>query len=157
MEKYINNKTVFQDEIYTLFKDSITCQICQNILINPIMCLTCQDTFCKNCIDKKNGICPNKCNKPNFKQCPSKMDILTKLKFKCQKCKNDFYYNEVMKHQEYNCTTNNNASSINNGKIKQTKLQKLSIEEVDKYKKQGNEVTYISCKKEKLFYNGILI
>ena len=151
MEKYINNKTVIKNDLYNLFKDSVTCEICHNILINPLMCLQCQNAFCKNCIDKKNETCPNKCIEPNFKKCISKKDILSKLKFKCQKCQNEIYYDEVMKHQDDNCTTNNNLSSINNKKIKQSKLKKLSLEEVDKYKKKGNEITYITCKKKKSF------
>ena len=151
MEKYINNKTVIQDELYNLFKDAVTCQICQNILINPLMCLQCQNTFCKSCIDKNNETCPNNCNEPNFKKCSSKKDILSKLKFKCQKCQNEIYYDEVMKHQDNNCTPNNNLLSINNTKVKQSKLKKLSLEEVDKLKKKGNDIIYISCKKEKYF------
>ena len=150
MEKYINNKTVIKDEIYNKFKNSVTCQICQNILIDPLICFQCQKLFCKNCIDKNNATCPNKCNELYLKKYLRTTDILSKLKFKCYKCQKEIYYEEVMKHQDENCS-NNNSSNINDIKIRQTKLKKLSLEEINDFKRKGNEITYITCKKDKYF------
>ena len=153
MEKYINNKAVVKDDIYNLFKDSITCPLCKNILIEPLMCVKCQNSFCKTCIDnymKKNQSCPNKCDEPDFQKCLTKNDILSKLKFKCKKCENDIYYDEVIKHQE-TCTSEKNSTNNNNNNnniiTERKKIEKVTSEEVDIYKKSGNELTYMTGKK----------
>ena len=65
MEKYINEETIVKNEIYECFKDSIICPICLEIMIEPVICLECQNSFCKKCkeyLKKKGENCPNKCN-----------------------------------------------------------------------------------------------
>ena len=64
MEQYANENTIIKNEMYDFFKDSITCQICLELMIEPVICLGCQNTFCKKCIEnwkKKDGLCPLKC------------------------------------------------------------------------------------------------
>ena len=34
-------------DIFKLFDESVTCLICKNILINPVMCMNCQNVYCK--------------------------------------------------------------------------------------------------------------
>ena len=49
MEKFINEGTVVNNEIYQVFKDSVMCPICSNILIEPVICMKCQNSYCKRC------------------------------------------------------------------------------------------------------------
>ena len=46
MEKYINEGTVVDNDIYQAFKESVICPICTNILIEPVMCMKCQSQGC---------------------------------------------------------------------------------------------------------------
>ena len=78
----LSDAFLFCDEIYKIFKDSITCPLCINILINPVMCLVCQKTYCKRCIDnwsKNNKKCPNGYENPNYQRSILTNDILSKL------------------------------------------------------------------------------
>ena len=47
LRDYINDKTVIKDEIYKNFEYSVTCSICSEIMINPMMCMNCQTVYCK--------------------------------------------------------------------------------------------------------------
>ena len=69
VEKYVNEDTIVKNEIYDTFKESIICNICQKIMIEQVMCLKCQNTYCKKCIEDlktKGEGCPNHCDNPNF-------------------------------------------------------------------------------------------
>ena len=147
MDEYINNETIVKDSIYELFKNSATCELCHNIFINPIMCMKCQNSYCQKCIDnldKNNEICPNKCNEPTFNKSLSKNDILSKFKFKCRKCGIEYFYHEIKKHCEA-CNSSNIQSSVK--EKKGPKLKKITVDEIDKRKKEGIEVEYITGKK----------
>ena len=136
MDEVINTNTIIEDEIYTAFKDSVICPICKSILVEPQLCLKCQNNFCKKCIDKwseNNNECPNK----------------------CQKCEETYFYNEIKNHYE-NCTQKNFSrymskddtsfySEINEDNKK--KLEHISNEELSKLEKDGVEVTNIKGKK----------
>ena len=52
MEKYVNSNTIIKNEVYEAFKDSIICPFCSNLIIEPVICFSCQETFCKNCYKK---------------------------------------------------------------------------------------------------------
>ena len=57
------NRIIFKDlnNIQNLLTNVIQCKICMNILIDPVDCLYCNQTFCKNCINnylKTNKNCP---------------------------------------------------------------------------------------------------
>ena len=134
MEKYINNEIVIKNDIYDAFKDVINCSICQNILIEPVMCMNCQNNFCKKCIEKRN-IC-SQCGESNFGKNLGKQDILSKLTFKCIECGNKYLYDEAERHH---CISNLNSNP---------KMAKLSEQEINELKEQGIEVTNISSKKK---------
>ena len=47
----------------------LTCCICLELLDDPIMCTTCHQNFCNECIKKwkvNNNLCPLKCQFPNY-------------------------------------------------------------------------------------------
>ena len=147
MDEIINIDTIVKNDIYKLFQDSVICPICKSILVIPMICLKCQKTFCQKCIDdwsKTNEKCPNQCSEPNYQKSIGKNDILSKLKFKCKKCGGEYYYHEIRKHNE---TCNSSISSnSNNDDINNKRLKNISISEVDKLKKNGAEITYITSK-----------
>ena len=146
MEEYINNDTIIKDEIYNLFKDTITSPLCFSILINPVMCMKCQKVYCKKCIDnwcKEHPKCPNQCTDPNYQRSLGKNDILSKLKFKCEKCENIIEYDNAKKHFE-SCKMDKKGHS--NSSIEtpmKGKLTKISTEDIEKLEKEGNEITNI--------------
>ena len=141
MENYINEETVVNNEIYQVFKDSVICPICSNILINPMMCMKCQNVYCKKCSDdwsKKNDKCPNRCDNPNYQRSLEKNNILSKLKFKCEKCGEQIFYENVQKHVD-NCQPTKNIN------VRQRRMKKLKKEDIEKINKKGN-TTRITCK-----------
>ena len=118
------------------------------------MCMKCQNVFCKRCINdwtKKAENCPNRCSEPNYQRSIIKNEILSKLKFKCEKCGNNYKYDEAHKHlnscypgqikEEENIENNKNKITT-----KEPKFEKLSRDEIENLKKQGNDVTYITGK-----------
>jgi len=150
IEKYINEQTVVKSEIYLAFKEDVTCSICSKIIINPFMCMNCQNVYCKKCLDdwsKKDKRCPNRCANPNYKKSIEKSNTLSKLKFKCEKCGEEILYDNVKKHID-NCESNtiNEEININNNNDRVKRIKKVKRQEIDKTKKNGKPV-YITSKK----------
>ena len=152
MESYINNDTLIEDDIAKAFKSSVTCTLCKSILINPFMCMKCQNVYCKKCIDKwneQNKICPNKCDSPTYQNCVGKNDILSKLKFNCVGCGKEILYNDAENHHESCCPgkTSANLKEIKK-KIQATKksqnIKRIRPEEIEKLKNEGKDVNYIT-------------
>ena len=146
MEKYINDESVIKDVIYNTFKELITCPLCFNILIDQMMCMKCQNVYCKKCIDQwkeKDNKCLNRCENPNYQRSLGKKDILSKLKFKCLNCENEIEYEKIQTH--YNsCPDKNNLRK--KMKKKKSQFHRLSFEESSKLKKEGKDIIYITCK-----------
>ena len=106
IRKYINEKNIIKDEIYNSIKNSITCIICFDIIYEPMMCMKCQGVYCKDCINKwskEDKKCPNRCINPNYKNSIQISQLLTKIKFECEKCHSEIYYNEMEKHYFSKC------------------------------------------------------
>lgn len=110
LHDYMNKQYVVKSEYYKAVEDSVNCLICMDIIIDPIMCMKCQNVYCKKCIenwDRVNKICPIKCPSANYQKCRVKAEILNKLKFECKKCNNIIDYENMSKHVYSNCNTNN--------------------------------------------------
>lgn len=113
LRDYINDKTVIKDEIYKNFEYSVTCSICSEIMINPMMCMNCQTVYCKSCIDnwsKKSAYCTNRCKNTNYKKSILSQIFLSKLKFICQNCEKVINYDDMQAHSLIKCQ---NDSQIN--------------------------------------------
>ncbi len=91
----------------------VICTICQNIVYNPCSCNTCQNIFCKRCIDqwiKNSRKCPMRCNQSGFfvsQEIPKiTKNIINKIKLKCLKngegCNEPVSYENFFKHLK-NC------------------------------------------------------
>ena len=128
MEKYISEKNIVKNEVYELFKDNIICPVCNSLMIEPVICFSCQTTFCKNCSKnlKDNGDnCPNKCSVFNVNDVIGKNNLITKFKFKCiNGCGEEI---DIKNHYN-NCNPNN---------IKKIKV--LSKKQTEEYIKNNNE------------------
>ena len=82
LENYINEKNVVNQDFYNEIKDSIICPICKDLMINPMMCMNCQNCFCKKCIQNWASInkrCPNRCENPGYKRSIQINQLLTIL------------------------------------------------------------------------------
>ena len=145
MEKYINEKNIVKNEVYELFKDSIICPVCQCLMIEPLICLTCQTKFCKNCqknLKKLGRKCPNRCNKTSISKVNEKNNFISKFKFKCIKgCGEEIPYNEIKNHYKSKCLSKKNKikSPLKIKIIDKTKVPDL-------VKKSGKEVAHLTSK-----------
>ena len=109
------------------------------------MCNNCQNVYCRKCIEewsKNNNKCPNRCDNPNYKRCLEKAKTLSKLKFKCQKCGNQFLYDDIKKHVD-ECKQDKNLKENKDNNIKRIKkIEKAEIEKV----RNNREILRITCK-----------
>ena len=153
MEKYINDDTIVHDAIFEAFKEEVKCPICQNILINPMMCMGCQNVFCKKCTDewaKKDDKCPSRCKNQNYQKSIEKKNILSKLKFKCFKCEENVAYDNIRTHMEtcdkdYIENIKKNEEKDKDNNIHKNKIKPIPKEDVPKLLK-GEKLPCITCK-----------
>ena len=125
---YISENNIINEEIYDEFKFSILCPICANIIIEPLICMNCQSSYCKKCINQWtliNEKCPNRCLNPNYQISQEMNGLLSKLKFQCKFCDKAFKYNEMKEHYYSGFDNiNNNKKYCQQSEIK-NKMRKL--------------------------------
>ena len=141
MEDYINDNSIVKNELYYELKDDIICPLCQCLMIEPMVCSKCQNTYCKKCIEdwkKKSNACPNRCTS-EFNKVIEKKNYITKMKFKCVKgCGEEIKFKDLEEHYKNNCASN------------KKRLVRLKTEEIPKDKK---DMKYFTCKKKQFdFY-----
>ena len=108
LSEYIQEKYIANEVLYESLKDSITCIICTNIIIEPTMCMNCQKAYCRKCIGHWNNIknyCPNKCDNPEYRKSVVVANLLSKLDFICKECSNIVNYDQIEKHIASKCNT----------------------------------------------------
>ena len=130
MEKYINKRTIVKNEIYEAFKDSIICPICKCIMIEPVICFVCQNTFCKKCkedLNKKGESCPKNCNNAEIRDVIKNKNLISKFKFKCIKgCREEILFDDIENHYSSDCLS------------KKKKIKAISSKEVANYRKKND-------------------
>ena len=145
MEKYINEDTIIKNETFNSFPELIICQICQCIMLEPVMCLNCQNYYCKKCIEdwkKKSQTCPNKCEEPIFKNVIEKNRLITKMKFKCIKgCGAEILFDDIKKHYSSNCLINKDN---NDKEEKKSNIKILSKAQVKELKNKNENAKYFT-------------
>ena len=143
MEKYVNEDTIVKSEIYDLFSESIICPLCSTLMIDQVMCLKCQNIYCKKCIEAwktKGGGCPNNCKDAIFKDVIEKNNNITKFKFKCIKgCGEEISFNDIQKHYSIECLSKENKNNNKN------KLKIIDAKEAANYKKNKGGDTPSLC------------
>ena len=128
MKSHVAITKIINQNDFKILGDNIICSICEELLYDPIQCETCQNCFCKECINewiKKSKTCPFKCQKLIFKPNRFVNNILSILKFKCDnKCDYEIPYLDIEKHYDVDCPKIN--------------FKEKYIELLNKYKKISN-------------------
>ena len=153
-EPYITDECIIDDDTYREIKDLIKCNKCNKILKEPMLCKSCQTTYCKSCIEdwsQNYNHCPNNCENPEYVKSIDKSALLSTLKFLCNNCKEEVKYNNVESHLKLGCQTNQTTSKLFQTITKKKKLRKLTSEEVQRVKDEGEKINHLSSKK-KYFY-----
>ena len=162
--EYFPDDSIVINDIYKTLKDTIICEICNKVLRYPQICMKCQKSFCKKCIDKypnKNERCPSGCDDPIYKDDVTKNSILSKTKYECKNCGDTIFYDEIQSHLNSNCgsqiTTNANQQNLNESinEEEQKRLIKLQPEEYDRLSNRGESINYIKSKK--YFFNNFIL
>ena len=145
MEGYVNNDTLIENEVTKFLKAQLICPLCNNIFINPLMCMNCQKVYCKRCID--NSINKSKkctCTNPNYQKCISKNDLLSQLKFICVGCEKEIKYDDAEKHHESCCPGKTSKKTNSTETLIETRIKRLKSEEMKNLKKQGIDYTSLN-------------
>ena len=149
---FLNPEFIENKDFYNKISDIISCPICNGILIEPIQCETCENNYCKICIEnwlKKSNSCPFKCSSlPKFKQSSRQTkSLLETLLFSCENScgKNNINYNEIIKHYSNECPKLNKNCPLCNQII--PKESSLNIDDYLIVKKNKEIHWNISCNK----------
>ena len=138
MEKYINEGTIIKNDTFDSCRELIICQICECIMLEPVICVDCQNYYCKKCIEdwkKRSELCPNRCEKPIYKNVIEKNRLINRMKFKCIKgCGAEILFEDIKNHYSTNCLKN---KKDNNNIKKNNKIKILSKNEVLELKSSG--------------------
>lgn len=104
---YIDPEFVVNNEQYQVIQNFCICGICKGIVYDPVHCQVCENNFCRKCIEewnKTSNQCPFKCEGSSFKDSRMMKNLLSILKFRCEKgCSKEIKYDELMKHYEFQC------------------------------------------------------
>ena len=129
LREYINDKTVIKDEIFKQFENNISCSICLDIMIEPVMCMKCQAQCCKACqedwLKKGNKGCTNRCTNTTFNKSILAQGLLSKLKFICGKCEQVFNYDDMEKHSLINCKNDSKIKILIESSIKNDNMESI--------------------------------
>ena len=105
MSSYIDY--VIKDEYFNSIKDEVTCSICYDLKIDPVMCTKCQNSYCSKCITKwqnSSNKCPFQCDSPNYTVARIVKNLMSKLNFKCKNgCNKIIPFEKIKIHNEYEC------------------------------------------------------
>ena len=93
------------------------------------MCMNCQNVYCKTCIDdwkKKSIKCPNRCENPNYNKSLSTSEMLSKLKFICNKCDNVINYDDMKIHSLKDCSKEKKIEELPKSKSKEEENKNIN-------------------------------
>lgn len=127
----IDADMVVNKSLLTALDEIAICNICKNIVWNPMECNKCEHCFCKICIDNwlnQSRTCPFKCNNMTFKESRMARSMLSNLLFKCSKCGEVIKYENSEIHS-HNCIYKHNKNIPYN--TKRSKLDKYDEVEIE--------------------------
>ena len=104
-DEYFTDDCIIKDNLYLSLKELITCPLCQNVLKNPFLCIKCQKSYCKKCLEENSNlkICPDDGKESQFIHSVFAEDMLSKLKYKCKNCLKEVIQSDINAHLEDNC------------------------------------------------------
>ena len=142
---FIDDTCLIEDDYYKSVKNSIECAFCHKILNEPMMCLSCQDAFCKECtklLKQDNHSCEN----PTYIKNKNANRLLAKVKYLCKNCLCEIKKEDIENHLKEKCIKNENPTKLINIIYRKKSLRKLKDEEIKELKQQNKEINHISCK-----------
>ena len=105
LEIFINTQVVVNKNYLEPIKEIVTCIICKGIILEPRQCESCENYFCKKCLNKwisNSNVCPLKCINSKFKDGGRTIKgLLEKLILKCPyDCglQDEMNYDILLKH-----------------------------------------------------------
>lgn len=142
--EYLSEDCIVKDEIYCSLINFIICPLCNKIYKDPMICDNCTKVYCNNCIKKEGNLCPNGCKNSKIKECTSKSELLSKIKYKCKNCSEIVKGKNIKSHLELNCTPNI-IKERKLSEIYQTKkkLKKISLRNYDNVSSFTSKKKYI--------------
>ena len=138
---YVDESMVVNQTYFEEIKADITCLICSGLVIDPIKCSNCENSFCKLCIEqwkKVNVSCPLRCSPVLSKYVEVPRIIKNLLERAIIKCRNG-------------CITN-----LKNFKDHMVQC-KFSHMKVNYLKKENEKLNTNLEKKEKFLESGLLL
>ena len=104
-EEYFTDDCIIKDSLYISLKDLIICPLCCKLLKNPYMCVKCQKSYCKKCLEENSNlkICPNDKEETQFIHSVFADGMLSNLKCKCKNCLKEVIQSDINAHLEENC------------------------------------------------------
>ena len=98
---------VINDDYFKSIKEEVTCSICFDIKIDPIMCTKCQNSYCSKCIknwESKSQKCPFQCDSPKYTVARLVKNLICKLNFRCKNgCNQIIPFEKFQTHNEFEC------------------------------------------------------
>ena len=149
-----NENSILNKEYYKSIEKILKCSICLEIVYEPLQCQTCQNSFCKKCIENwrkqsnSNINCPFKCVNSNFVKSLIISQLLSGLKYKC-KCEKEILYDDFQKHLDLECIKNNYQKKYINLKKEYDKIYDYFSKNSLFEKKQNEIVKNIYIKSNK--------
>lgn len=113
------------------FEEEIICSICDGIIVDPIQCIECQNSFCKECLaqwSKKSKTCPCRCSP--FETTENKLlkRLLCKIQLNCpNKCGKTIPYEKYFTHINQECSANKNKNDSLSTKDFEDLIMKIAL------------------------------
>ena len=157
------NEYVIEDDFYNSVKEEVTCTICLDIKIDPIMCTKCQNSYCTKCIEyweKKSNQCPFKCQSPSYINARVVKNLICKLNFKCKNgCNEIIPFEKIQTHCDFECKKLNYKERYEKLLIKYNELSlsnKILQDDFDSLFKFDINSAILENKSEVFFIHKIL-
>ena len=142
----LDSEQVINKPLLDALDEIANCNICKNIVWNPMECNKCEHCFCKSCIDNwlsQSHTCPFKCSGMSFKESRMARSMLSNLLFKCNKC------GEVVKYENYE----NHVLSCPNQNNRNTNNKVSKFDKYDEVETEDHEHTLVIIKNNKMRKN----
>lgn len=149
--QFLDSETITNKSFFEGIKEMVVCVICTGVIIDPMQCISCENSFCKHCIGiwgNKSSCCPFKCanfvTKDGTRMIKNLLEkLLMKCPYDCSKSE-DFSYENMIKHL-------NNCEKIKvNCPCCDTLVTKNSLKETEEVKKLKSEIKKIEEENETL-------
>lgn len=148
---FLDSISIVNRNFFEGIKDMVLCSICTGVFVEPVKCSSCDNAFCKFCINQwgeNSSYCPFMCENFEILEASRTLkNLLDKLVFKCQNyCSGigEYSYSQICQHLSI-CGNLIVTCPSCNSNVKNSQLQEL--EEINILKKR---ITQLENKVETL-------